>query len=93
MNEIGNAQKEAVERRLHRLADHHDDLIEVRIVGHPSQHHRQGGQVVRIQCAIRGNDLFAMREREELGLALHDAVRAIEREIQDRRKRLLDTRR
>ena len=92
MQGIDDSQKEAVEARFERLASQHDDLIEARIVGHPSQHHRQGGQSVRIHLSIRGEDLFSERERDDLGLALRDAVQAMEREIHDRRERLLQRR-
>lgn len=92
MSEINDAQRDAIEVRLQRLADQHNDLYEIRIVGHPSHHHRQGGQGVHIRCSIRGEDLFAERERDDLGTALHDAVHALEREIHDRRSRLLDRR-
>ena len=93
MQEITDAQREAVEARLQRLAEQHTDLIEIRIVGHSSQHHQKGGQAVRIHCSIRGEDLFSEREREDLGLALRDAVQALEREIHDRRDRLQTRRR
>ena len=92
MQEIKEDQRASVETRLQHLADQHDDLYEIRIVGHPNHHHRQGGQGVHIRCSIRGEDLFAEREREDLGTALRDAVQALEREIHDRRKRLIDRR-
>ena len=79
-------------KRLAQLAEGHEDLIDVRIVGRPSQHHRHGGQEVRIVGMARGRELVAARERESLGLALHEALDAFEREVTKLRERRRDKR-
>ena len=43
-------EKSAVEQRLEGLAEGHRDLLDVRMMGHVSAHHRHGDQEVRIAC-------------------------------------------
>ena len=47
-------ERSAIEERLRKLAAEHDDLIDVRIVGRSTRHHRHGAQEVRIACLARG---------------------------------------
>lgn len=89
MQEIRPEQREKVEGRLHDLAEGRSDLIDVRIHGRTSNHHRHGGCEVTIACQARGKDLVASRSRPELSLALDEALAAFEREVRtlrDRRK-------
>jgi cold shock CspA family protein/ribosome-associated translation inhibitor RaiA len=79
----------AIEARLGALAANHTDLIDVRIVCRPTRHHRRGAQEVRITGQARGKEIVAARTREEVGLALNEALDAFEREV----RRLRDRRR
>ena len=92
MDEIEASQRDAVERRLHALADGHTDLIDLRIVAKPNNHHRLGGQEVHIACQARGVELVAMRTGEDLGQALHEAVDAFVQEVRRLRDRRTDHR-
>jgi ribosome-associated translation inhibitor RaiA len=92
MDEIEEVQREVVERRLNALADGHTDLIDLRIAGLPTTHHRHGGQEVHIACQARGTDLVATRTSDELGKALHDAVDAFVAEVRKLRDKRSDHR-
>lgn len=87
MQDADEAQIEKVELRLRSLADGHSDLIDVRITGKTSGHHRHGDQEVRIVCQARGKELVASRTRPDLGLALDEAVDAFERAVKELRSR------
>jgi cold shock CspA family protein/ribosome-associated translation inhibitor RaiA len=76
----------AIEARIQQLAEDHDDLIDVRIVGHVTHHHRHGGCGVRVTCLARGQQLVAMRERDELGLALNEVMDDFERQVHELRR-------
>jgi cold shock CspA family protein/ribosome-associated translation inhibitor RaiA len=80
-------QRRAAEERIAKLAEGHDDLIDLRITGRSSGHHRFGDREVRITCDARGTEIVASRIRDELGKALHDALDAFEREVRDLRER------
>jgi cold shock CspA family protein len=71
----------AAEERLQALADEHSDLIDVRISARPTNHHRHGGQEVRIVGDARGKQIVAARTRDDPGLALNETVDAFEREV------------
>lgn len=89
MQEIRPEHRDKVEDRLRELAEGRSDLIDVRISGHTSNHHRHGGREVTIVCQARGKDLVASRTSTELSLALDEALAAFEREVRslrDRRK-------
>jgi CspA family cold shock protein len=89
MQDIRPEQRDKVESRLRELAEGRKDLIDVRISGHVSNHHRHGGCEVTIVCQARGKDLVASRTRPDLGQALEEAFQAFERELRslrDRRK-------
>jgi ribosome-associated translation inhibitor RaiA len=92
MDEIETDQREIVERRLRGLADGHTDLIDLRIAAKPNNHHRHGGQEVHIACQARGKELVAVREGEDLGKALHEAVDAFVAEVRRLRDRRSDHR-
>jgi cold shock CspA family protein len=76
-----DTERELAEKRLRELARDRGDLIDVRIAGHASNHHRHGGQEVRIACQARGTELVAARTREDAGLALNEVLDAFEREV------------
>ena len=86
-------ERTAVEDRLQRLADGHHDLIDLRIMGHASGHHRHGDREVRITCQARGEELVVGRTADELGLAIHDALDAFERSVRRMREKRNDHRR
>ena len=89
MEAIEPQQRESAESRIQRLAEHQDDLVDLRIVGRQTNHHRHGSSEVRITCRVKGADLIAAREGGDLGAALHDALAAFEHELH----RLRDKRR
>ena len=84
---VTQAQRDAVERRIAALAEERGDLIDVRLVAHQTNHHRQGGSKVRIVCQARGTEIVASCERPELGHALDEAVDDFEREVRRVRER------
>ena len=92
MDEIEATQRDAVERRLQALSDGHTDLIDLRIVAKPNNHHRLGGQEVHIACQARGAELVATRTGEDLGQALHEALDAFVHEVRRLRDRRADHR-
>ena len=81
VDDVRVEEREAIEERLRLLAEGHNDLIDVRIAAKPTRHHRRGGQEVTIACQARGKELVAARTREEVGLALYEALDAFEREV------------
>ncbi|HET6304398.1 MAG TPA: cold shock domain-containing protein [Myxococcota bacterium] len=87
---LRDEERAAIEERLRSLAAGHDDLIDVRITGRESGHHRHGEKEVRIVCQARGKELVAARSRADLGLALHEALDAFEREVHRLRERRRD---
>ena len=87
---LRDEERAAIEERLRSLAAGHDDLIDVRISGRESGHHRHGEKEVRIVCQARGKELVAARSRADLGLALHEALDAFEREVHRLRERRRD---
>jgi CspA family cold shock protein len=92
MDEVEAEQRAAATERLEKLDEGATDLIDLRISGRHSQHHRHGAREVRIICQARGREIIAARERDDLGLALHDALDAFEREVRKLRERRRDQR-
>lgn len=90
IGELEKAERARIEARLERLGMGHDDLIDLRISGHKTRHHRHGGQEVRITCQARGRQIVAARERPDLGLALNEALDTFEREIHRLREKRRD---
>lgn len=84
------AEREAVEARIRELTEGYTDVIDVRITARTNGHHRHGGNEVRITCEARGKELVAARSRADLGLALHEALDAFEREVHRLRTRRRD---
>ena len=80
-NGIPKTEIEKIEGRLQALAEKHKDLIDVRISIKPTAHHRHGGHEVSIACHARRKDIVAARTRPEVGLALNEAVDALERQV------------
>jgi len=85
--------RSAVEGRLRQLAEGHQDLVDVRVMGHVSAHHRHGDREVRIACQARGEDLVVSRNADELEAAVHEAVDAFERSVRRMREKRRDVRR
>jgi hypothetical protein len=71
---FGEEDRIIVESRLRELAGDRTDLIDVRIAARPSDHHRHGGQEVRIACQARGTEIVAARTRAEALLALNEVL-------------------
>jgi cold shock CspA family protein/ribosome-associated translation inhibitor RaiA len=69
------------EKRIAELARDRTDLIDVRITARTTAHHRHGGQEVRITCVARGKEIVAARTRPDAGMALKEALDALEREV------------
>ena len=90
LSELEDADRSAAEARVTRLAEGHTDLIDVRITGHQTRHHKHGDQEIRITCQARGREIVAARNRPDLGLALHDALDAFERQVHDQREKRRD---
>ena len=78
---VDERQRASVEERILALAEGHSDLIDVRLTASTTPHHRQGAQEVRIVAEARGKEIVAARTRDELGLALDEAIDAFEREV------------
>jgi ribosomal subunit interface protein len=87
LDALREEERRVVEERLEALAAGHTDLIDVRIAAKPTRHHRHGAQEVRITCQARGKELVAARTRDDLGLALNEALDAFEREVHRLRDR------
>jgi CspA family cold shock protein len=92
MDEVEPGLRARATRRLESLAQAHTDLIDVRVTGRRSQHHRHGAREVRITCQARGGELVVTRERDELGLALDEALDVFEREVHRLRNKQRDRR-
>ena len=86
-NEVPVDVRSAVEERLHSLGRKRGDLLDVRLVGHASNHHRFGGRELRITGQARGREIVASCERPELGEALNEAIDDFERRVRRVRER------
>jgi len=91
-DELSEEQRRNAEQRLQKLAADHTDLIDVRISGKTTGHHRRGGQEIRIVCMARGKELVAARTREDMGKAFNEALDAFEREVWRMREKRQDKR-
>ncbi len=88
---LNDEERAEIEERIASLAaEGNGDLLDVRIVGRPTQHHRSGGQEVRITCDARGREIVVAREGDQLGQALHDALDAFKLQVRNLRKRRRD---
>ncbi len=92
LEKVPAEQRQVIDARIRELAEGHEDLIDVRIVGKPTRHHRHGGQEVHIACQARGKEIVARRTREDVALALDEVMDAFEREVRKLRDRRLDQR-
>ncbi len=93
LGDLSAEERAEVEARLELLGVGHSDLIDVRISGRRSGHHRHGDQEVHIVCQARGREIVVTRTRSDLGLALNEALDAFEREVQQWREKLRQRRR
>jgi cold shock CspA family protein/ribosome-associated translation inhibitor RaiA len=89
-SEFQDRERANAEARIERLAEGHSDLIDLRITGRKTGHHRHGDQEVRVTCQARGHETVVARTRPDLGLALNEALDAFEREVRQRREKLRD---
>jgi len=91
--EIDEAQRANAAVQLEKLAEHHQDLIDLFVdVERASPHHKQGARRVEIRCQARGAELIAHGSADELGLALREALRTFRREVERLRERRRDAR-
>lgn len=90
MGDVDGEEQGRIEARLEGLAEGHDDLIDLRITGHKTRHHRHGDQEVRITCQARGREIVAARTKPDLGLALNEALDTFEREVRRLRRKRRD---
>lgn len=79
-------EKEAIEGRLQALASERGDLVDVRIAGQSTEHHRHGAREARIAAHLRGKEIVALRSAPDERLALDAALDAFEREVRKRRE-------
>lgn len=91
-DDLPERERTIADRRLAKLANGHDDLLRVRLVARGTRHHRHGGNEVRVTCSARGQELVAVSEREELGLALDEALGDLERQVHRLREKRRDRR-
>lgn len=87
LTDLEDSERSAIEKRLLELAKDHHDLIDLRISGHESRHHKHGAKEIRITCQARGREIVAARTRPELALALAESLDAFEREVRDLREK------
>jgi len=92
MDEVDADARALAERRLRGLAAAHTDLIDLRVTGRHTQHHRQSAHEVRVTCQARGRELVVTREGDQLGAALNEALDVFEREVHKLRRRQRDRR-
>jgi len=86
VEEIGAEERQRIEVRIIALAQGHSDLIDLRITGRGSGHHRRGAKEIRLTCQLRGKEIVAVRTAAEFGLALDQALDAFEREVRKLRQ-------
>lgn len=84
------SERAAIEARLRSLAEGHSDLINLRITGSRTHHHKHGGTEVSITCQARGREVVAGRERPDLRQALDEVLDAFEREVHRMRDKRRD---
>lgn len=92
LDEVPSQHRDAIDARIRELAREQGDLIDVRIAGKSTGHHRHGEREVHITCQARGADIVAKRTRDDTALALDEAVEAFEREVRELRRRRQDMR-
>ena len=93
VHEIDEDTRQEVETRIAALEEGHRDLIDLRISGRSSGHHRHGDKEIRITCQARGTELVATRTCPDLAQALGEAVEVFEREVRRLRDKRRDFRR
>ncbi|MCP5060767.1 MAG: hypothetical protein GY937_29070 [bacterium] len=80
--ELADANREAAEERIERLAEGHHDLIDIWVdVEAANAHHRHGPRKVTIRCQARRAELVAHGVASEPEPALHDALEVFSREV------------
>ncbi len=88
---LNESERAEFERRIGKLAaEGRHDLIDIRIVGRESHHHRHAGHEVRITCEARGREIVAVRQSDDLKHALHDAFDAFRAQVRTMRKKRRD---
>jgi ribosome-associated translation inhibitor RaiA len=84
---IDEKDRQDAEERFRRLAESHNDLIDLRITGKKNGREPHASEEVRIACQARGREIVAARSSHQVGKALHDAIEAFEGEVWRLRER------
>ncbi|MBW2389757.1 MAG: HPF/RaiA family ribosome-associated protein [Deltaproteobacteria bacterium] len=93
MKWVGDEEKTEIEERLYDLADQgHNDLLDVRISGHPSRHRGHTDHEVKITCDAQGQEIVATESAPKIEQALHDALEKFKQQVRHMRSRRKDHR-
>lgn len=83
--DIRPALRDWITGRLEELNVPHDDILHARVVLGKATHHIQGADEARVILALAGKTLSASKTGETLDDAVHAALEAMARELQDYR--------
>ena len=89
---VSAEEREAVEDRIHGLAEGHSDLIDIWIDLEESTHHRRGADSVTLRCQARGTEIVTHGQGDEPTPALRIALDTFERDVKRMRERRTDRR-
>ena len=87
LDSLDERDRQDAEERFRRLAESHNDLIDLRITGKKNGREPHASEEVRIACQARGREIVAVRSSHQVGKALHDAIEAFEGEVWRLRER------
>lgn len=92
-DQLSQVERELARERIERLAQGHQDLIDVWVEVEPSSaHHRMGAERVSIRAQARGKTIVAHAEEETLRPALRAALDRFDREVMRMRHKRLQRR-
>ena len=87
-HQLGDAEREAIQDKLRRLAEGHTDLIDVWIdVESSSDHHRSGDEYVTLRASVRGGQIIAHADGAHIEIALRNALDTFTRNVCNQRER------
>ena len=83
--ELSPALEADLRRRAEKLDRLYDRITSCRIaVERPSDHHNEGGPYrVRLDITVPGSELIADKQVESLNVAIRDAFKAAERQVEE----------
>ncbi len=85
---LSKTDRNQMTKRMHKLArEGRQDLLDIRVVGRESQHHRNSGHEVAITCSARGRTIVAVRTSDDIEHALHDAFDAFSTQVRGMREK------